>query len=86
MLGSVGTDRLTGRLNMCNGDNNGDKKGRKTMFSDLNVWRVEAHVVDPAAGWVDPAVTQPVLQGLIRDVEADDQVQVTGTVQSLGLG
>lgn len=53
---------------------------------DLDLRRVEAHVVDPAAAWVDPAVAQPLPQSLVGDVEADDQVQLVDVVQSLGLG
>lgn len=54
-------------------------------FWDLHSWRVEAHVVDSTAGWMDPAVAQSLPQSLVGDVEADDQVELTQTVQSLGL-
>lgn len=54
-------------------------------FWDLHSWRVEAHVVDSTAGWMDPAVTQSLLQRLIGDVKANDQVELIQTVQSLGL-
>ena len=29
------------------------------LSSDLDFRRVEAHVVDPAASWMDPSVAQP---------------------------
>lgn len=49
------------------------------------MWRVEAHVIDSAAGGMDPAVAQPLRQSCIRDVEDDDQVKLNQAVQSLGL-
>lgn len=54
-------------------------------FWDLHSWRVEAHVVDSTAGWMDPAVTQPLSQSLVGYVEADNQVELIQTVQGLGL-
>lgn len=52
---------------------------------DLHSWRVEAHIVDSTTGWMDPAVTQSLLQSLVGNVEADDQVKLVQIIQSLGL-
>lgn len=51
----------------------------------LNSRGVESHVVNSAAGRVDPAVTQPLLQSLIGNVEVDDQVHLIEAVEGLRL-
>lgn len=53
---------------------------------DLHLWWIEAHVVNSPAAWVDPAVVQAVLEGLVGDVEADDQVELEQAAQLLRLG
>lgn len=53
---------------------------RNRDFSDLHSRRVEAHVVDSTAGWMDPAVTQSLSQSLVGYVEADDQVELIQAV------
>lgn len=43
---------------------------------DLHLWWIEAHVINSATPRMDPAVIQSVLESFIRDVEADDQVEL----------
>lgn len=54
-------------------------------FSDLHSWWVEAHVVDPPTGLMDPAGAQSLLQSLEGDVEADDHVHLAQIVHGVGL-
>lgn len=62
-----------------------DRQKPSARGSYVHVGRVELHVVDPAARWVDPAGAQAVLQRLEGDVQADHQVQLADPVQRLGL-
>ncbi|TNN34848.1 hypothetical protein EYF80_054983 [Liparis tanakae] len=57
-----------------------------TATQDLHSGRVEAHVVDPPAGRVAPAVAQPLPERLVGDVQADHQVQLAQAVHLPGLG
>lgn len=54
-------------------------------FRDLLLWWIEAHVVDSTTGRMNPAVAQSLPQGLIGDVEADNQVQLKQIIQGLCL-
>lgn len=54
-------------------------------FRDLLSRRIEAHVVDSTTGRMNPAVAHSLPQGLIGDVEADNQVQLKQIVQGLCL-
>lgn len=81
------------KINMCHTNTVNLKQGNLSavaslalvVFWDLHSRRVEAHVVDSAAGRMNPAVAQSVLQSLVGDVEADDQVELIQVVQGLGL-
>lgn len=43
---------------------------------DLHLRWIEAHVVNSPTARMDPAVIQSVLESFVRDVEADDQVEL----------